>query len=287
MAAIVLDGTPLLEETKADLSVRVARCEGNGVTPGLGTILVGEDPNSAAYVRQKHELCEELGIASFHQDVPSTGEQRDLISAVGRFNSNDAVHAFLVQIPLPRGFDKDEALLAIDPAKDVDGLHPVNLGRLMIGAQGPRPCTPLGIQALIAHYGVPIEGKHVVIIGRGITSGRPLADLLSLKEPNANAATTVVHTGVEDIAAYTRQADIVVAAAGVPRFVTKEMVKPGAAVVSVGITWKGRRTLVPDVDEGVADVAGWITPRVGGVGPTTVAMLLSNCVAAAEKRLNT
>ncbi|HUP70753.1 MAG TPA: bifunctional 5,10-methylenetetrahydrofolate dehydrogenase/5,10-methenyltetrahydrofolate cyclohydrolase, partial [Acidimicrobiales bacterium] len=192
------------------------------------------------------------------------------------------VDAFLVQLPLPAGLNEEAALLRVDPDKDVDGLHPVNLGRLVMGVPAPVACTPAGIQALLVHHGVEITGRHVVIVGRGLTIGRPLALLLALKRPGANAAVTVVHTGVADLGTYTRQADILVAAAGSPSIITPDMVKSGAAVVSAGITWEGKR-LVPDVDESVAEVAGWITPRLGGVGPTTIAMLLRNAVDAAER----
>ena len=283
MTAQLLDGNALLEATKADLAVRVERLLDRGVTPGLGTILVGDDPNSAAYVDRKHRNCEEMGINSFHQALPATASQDEVHAAIRAFNDDPQVDAFLVQLPLPAGLDEAAALLSIHPDKDVDGLHPVNLGRLVMGADAPRACTPAGIQALLVRSGVPIEGQHVVIVGRGLTIGRPLALLLSLKEANANAAVTAVHTGVADLGAFTREADILVAAAGAPSIITPDMVKPGAAVVSAGITWGEGRRLLPDVDESVVEVAGWITPRVGGVGPTTIAMLLSNAVRAAER----
>ncbi len=283
MTAQLLDGNALLEATKADLSVRVETLLDRGVTPGLGTILVGDDPNSAGYVDRKHRNCEEMGIKSFHQALPATASQEEVHAAISAFNDDPQVDAFLVQLPLPPGLDEGAALLSIHSDKDVDGLHPVNLGRLVMGADAPRPCTPAGIQALLVRSGVPIEGQHVVIVGRGLTVGRPLALLLSLKEPNANAAVTAVHTGVADLGAHTRHGDILVAGAGVPSIITPDMVKPGAAVVSAGITWGEGRHLLPDVDESVAEVAGWITPRIGGVGPTTIAMLLSNAVRAAER----
>ena len=283
MTAQLLDGAALLEATKAELAVRVEALLERGITPGLGTILVGEDPNSAAYVERKHRNCEELGITSFHQGLPATASQEEVLAAIRAFNEEPQVDAFLVQLPLPAGLDEEAALLAVNPGKDVDGLHPVNLGRLVMGTDAPRACTPAGIQALLVRSGVPIEGRHVVIVGRGLTIGRPLALLLALKRPNANAAVTVVHTGVPGLGAHTRQADILVAAAGSPSMITPDMVKPGAAVVSAGITWGEGRRLLPDVDESVAEVAGWITPRIGGVGPTTIAMLLTNAVAAAER----
>jgi methylenetetrahydrofolate dehydrogenase (NADP+)/methenyltetrahydrofolate cyclohydrolase len=281
--AELLDGKEFLELTIERLRERVAALVDRGITPGLGTILVGDDPTSHAYVRGKHEACAQAGISSHHRELPATASPTHLHAEIQQFNEDPSVDGFIVQIPLPDQLDEEAALLAVDPEKDVDGLHPVNLGRLVIGVDAPRPCTPRGIQALLVHHGVPIEGKHVVIVGRGLTIGRPLALLLSLKEPNANAAVTVVHTGAGDLGAYTREADVLIAAAGRPSIVTPDMVKPGAAVVSAGITMEGRR-LVPDVDEAVGEVAGWITPRLGGVGPTTIAMLLTNTVDAAERR---
>ncbi len=284
MTARLLDGNAFLEAVKEELRERLRKLAAEGVRPGLGTILVGDDPNSEAYVRRKHGNCEELGIASFHRHLPATCSQAEVHDAIAAFNAEPGIDAFLVQLPLPAGLDEEAALLAVDPDKDVDGLHPVNLGRLVMGVPAPVACTPAGIQALLVHHGVPIEGRHVVIIGRGLTIGRPLALLLALKRPNANAAVTVVHTGVTDLASHTHRADIVVAAAGVASLVTPDMVRPGAAVVSAGITWGDGRRLLPDVDESVAEVAGWITPRLGGVGPTTIAMLLRNTVDAAERR---
>ena len=283
MTARLLDGNALLEATKAELTERIQKLADRGITPGLGTILVGDDPNSAAYVARKHQNCEELGIVSFHQQLPATASQEEVHDAIRVFNDDPQVDAFLVQLPLPAGLDEEAALLTVDPDKDVDGLHPVNLGRLVMGVEAPVACTPAGIQALLVQGGVPIEGRHVVIVGRGLTVGRPLALLLSQKRPHANAAVTAVHTGVDDLGSFTRQADILVAAAGRASLVTPDMVKPGAAVVSAGITWGEGRRLLPDVDEAVADVAGWITPRLGGVGPTTIAMLLANAVRAAER----
>jgi methylenetetrahydrofolate dehydrogenase (NADP+) / methenyltetrahydrofolate cyclohydrolase len=283
MAAQLLGGAAFLEKVKRDLTFRVDALRVRGVVPGLGTILVGDDPNSASYVRRKHANCAEVGMASFHRELPTDVSQADLQAAIAAFNGDPLVDAFLVQLPLPRHLDEGRALMAVNPDKDVDGLHPVNLGKLVMGVEAPRPCTPAGIQALLAHYGVKVEGRHVVIVGRGLTIGRPLANLLSLKQPQANAAVTVVHTGVANLADYTRQADILIAAAGKRSIITPDMVKPGAVVVSAGITWEGRR-LVPDVDESVGEVASWITPRLGGVGPTTIAMLLTNTVLAAERR---
>jgi methylenetetrahydrofolate dehydrogenase (NADP+)/methenyltetrahydrofolate cyclohydrolase len=276
-----MPGAPVADAVLADVTERVAKLAAGGRAVGLGTILVGDDPASSGYVRKKHEACEQVGMASQHVDVPA-GDQAGLDAAVQRFNDDPAVDAFLVQSPTP-GADFNRAVEAIDPAKDADGLHPHNLGLLALGAPGPRPCTPLGIMAILRHYGVPVAGRHVVIVGRGPTLGRPLAMLLALKEPGANAAVTTVHTGVADIGAYTRQADILIAAAGVPNMIQPAMVRPGACVVGGGMSWEGRRAL-SDVDEACAEVAGWMTPRLGGVGPTTVAMLLANTVACAERR---
>lgn len=282
MAAKLLDGNAFLEATKDQLRDRVKDLAERGITPGLGTILVGDDPNSASYVAHKHSDSADVGIVSHHVALPSSVAQADVLAAIETFNNDPGVDAFIVQLPLPPGLDEEAALRAVDPAKDADGLHPVNLGRLMMGATGPRPCTPVGIQALLVHYGVPIEGCHVVIVGRGLTIGRPLGALLSLKEPNANATVTQCHTGTRDLASFTRQGDILIAAAGRASVITPDMVKPGAAVVSAGITWEGKR-LVPDVAEECAEVASWITPRLGGVGPTTRAMLLRNTLDAAER----
>jgi methylenetetrahydrofolate dehydrogenase (NADP+) / methenyltetrahydrofolate cyclohydrolase len=284
MTATLLDGNALLETVMDDLRVRVKNLEERGITPGLGTILVGDDPNSAAYVRAKRQNSAEVGIASRHTELPSSVTQSELLDLVRDYNDDPAVDAFLIQLPLPPHLDEAAVLYAIDPEKDADGLHPANLGKLVMGVRGvPRSCTPLGIQALLVHYNVPIEGQHVVIVGRGLTIGRPLANLLSLKERHANATVTVCHTGTHFLPEYTKQADIIVAAAGRPSIITPDMVRPGAAVVGAGITMEGRR-IVPDVDEAVAEVAGWITPRIGGVGPTTRAMLLRNAVEAAERR---
>ena len=284
MAATLLDGSALLETVKDDLRARIERLADRGITPGLGTILVGDDPPSHAYVRLKREDSAEVGVRSVHTELPGTVSQQELHAVISRYNRDPEVDAYIVQVPLPEHLDAEAALLAIDPAKDADGLHPVNLGRLVMGAaDAPRPCTPLGIQALLVMYKVPIEGQHVVIIGRGLTLGRPLAVLLSLKEANANATVTVCHTGTHFLPAYTKEADIIVAAAGRPSILTPDMVRPGAAVVGGGATMRGR-TVVPDVDESCAEVAGWITPRLGGVGPTTRAMLLRQTVETAERR---
>ncbi|MGI9603937.1 MAG: bifunctional 5,10-methylenetetrahydrofolate dehydrogenase/5,10-methenyltetrahydrofolate cyclohydrolase [Acidimicrobiales bacterium] len=282
MTAQFLAGAEVADAVLADVRTRVAALAERGITPGLGTILVGDDEASAGYVRKKHETCAAVGIQSFNIEVPAAAGQADLLSAVQQFNDDPAVDAFLIQHPVPDHLDFNAALAAMDPGKDGDGLHPTNLGKLVLQEEGPVPCTPAGIQAMFVHYGIEIAGKNVVIVGRGPTLGRPLALLLTLKAPGANAAVTVVHTGVPDIGAYTRTADIVVAAVGSPGCVTADMIKPGSVVVSGGISWEGRK-LLPDVDEGVNEVAGWVTPRLGGVGPTTVAMLLQNTVMAAER----
>lgn len=284
MTAQFLAGGPVAEAVLADVRTRVAALRERGVTPGLGTILVGDDGASAGYVRKKHEACEAVGMASQHISIPADAGQQALLDAVDRFNNDPAVDAYIIQLPVPDGFDANEALMRMDPAKDADGLHPVNLGKLVLQEDGPVPCTPAGIQAILQHYGIDVAGREVCIVGRGPTLGRPLALLLTLKRPGANAAVTVVHTGVPNLADFTRRADIVVAAAGVPNFVTADMVKPGAVVVSGGITWEGKK-LLADVDESVNEVASWVTPRLGGVGPTTVAMLLRNTVEAAERSL--
>lgn len=283
MAAELLEGKVVAEAVLADVASRVAVMKGRGVTPGLGTILVGDDGPSVSYVNKKRETCKSVGIASFHIEIPASASQADLLAAVKDFNDSPDVDAYIIQYPLPGGFDFNEALLLMNPDKDADGLHPVNLGRLVLQEPGPVPCTPAGIREMLKHYQIAVEGKEVVIIGRGPTLGRPLSLLMTLKQPFANAAVTVVHSGIADLGAYTRRADIVIAAAGCPGIVQPDMVRPGAVVISGGISWEGRK-LLPDVAEEVGEVAGWITPRLGGVGPTTVAMLLRNTVMAAERR---
>ena len=282
MTATILDGEQLAARIKMELADRAARLAAAGRPAGLGTILVGDDPSSVRYVDMKLAECEEIGVRSFHHHLASNATQADVEAVIDDFNADDAVHSILVQLPLAPGMDEEQVLLRVDPAKDVDGLHPTNLGRLVMGVPGPLPCTPAGIVELLAAHHVPVEGRHVVIIGRGLTIGRPLALLLALRRPGCNAAVTVVHTGVQDMAAITRSADVVVAAAGVAGLVTADMVKPGAAVVGAGTSFAGKK-LLSDVADDVADVAGWITPRLGGVGPMTRAMLLRNAVLAAEK----
>jgi methylenetetrahydrofolate dehydrogenase (NADP+)/methenyltetrahydrofolate cyclohydrolase len=285
LSAIVMSGAPVAEAVLDDVGARVAALGRAGKTVGLGTVLVGDDPASAHYVARKHETCQRLGIASVDIRIAADAGQEDLIAAIDQLNSDPAVDGFLVQNPVPAGYDYAEALARVLPAKDVDGIHPVNLGYLALGEAGhARPCTPLGIKAMLAHYEVPVEGRSVVVVGRGPTLGRPLALLLSLKEPGANAAVTVVHTGVKDWPEYTRRADIVVGAAGVPNMITPDVVAPGSCVIGGGMTWEGRKVL-SDVDERCAEVAAFVTPRLGGVGVTTVAMLMANTVAAAETSL--
>ena len=284
MAAELLAGGPVADSVLDDVKTRTRHLMEKGVKPGLGTILVGEDSASAGYVRKKHETCEEVGLASQHIEIPSDASPDALIQAVNDFNNDTEVHAYIIQHPVPDGFDFNTALSLMDPAKDADGLHPVNLGKLVLQEEGPVPCTPAGIQAMLAHYGIETAGKHVVVIGRGPTLGRPMALLMSSKGPEANAAVTVVHSAVPNLSEITNQADIVIAAVGIPSFVTPEMISPGSVVISGGISWEGKK-LLPDVDESVAEVASWITPRLGGVGPTTVAMLLRNTVEAAERKI--
>lgn len=277
-----MPGGPVADAVLADVRERVRRLAESGTTPGLATILVGDDDASAGYIRMKQAKAEELGMFSPHVHLPSEATQEDLVAVIRRFNEDPAVHSMLVQHPTPPQIDFEAALEEIDPDKDVDGLHPANLGRLALSIPGPVPCTPAGIETLLAYYEIPVSGRHVVILGRGATLGRPLALLLSQKRPTANAAVTVVHTGVPDWPEHTLRADIVVAAAGVPGILRREHVRRGAVVVGGGVRYEGRK-LLPDVDESVAEVAGWITPRVGGVGPTTIAMLFRNGVEAAER----
>lgn len=283
MTAQKLDGNAAAATIKAGLVQRIARLRDVGVTPGLATLLVGDDGPSAKYVAMKHDDCDELGITSVGVNLPATATRAEVDAVVDRFNADDAVHAALLQYPFPGQLDYESILLRLDPDKDADGLHPINLGRLVMGVDAPLACTPAGIVELLVHHGVEIEGRHVVIIGRGLTIGRPLANLLALKRPHANAAVTVVHTGVSDLGAFTRTADIVVAAAGSPGLVTADMIKPGAVVVAGGVSFIDGKA-VSDVAEGVEAVASWLSPRIGGVGPMTRALLMANTVAAAERR---
>lgn len=280
--AVLLDGVPVAERIRAEVAGGVAELARRGVPVGLGTILVGDDVASARYVALKHEECAAVGMVSVHEHLAGTATQGEVEAAVDRMNHDPRVSAFLVQLPLPPAIDVERVLMAVDPDKDVDGLHPVNLGRLALGQPGTLPCTPVGIVELLSSYGVPVEGRHAVVIGRGVTIGRPLALLLAMKRPGCNAAVTVVHRGVRDLAPIVRSADLVVSAASQPGLVTADMVKPGAAVVGAGTSWAGRR-LLSDVDDAVAGVAGWVTPRLGGVGPMTRVMLLTNTLSAARR----
>jgi methylenetetrahydrofolate dehydrogenase (NADP+) / methenyltetrahydrofolate cyclohydrolase len=284
VSAIMLPGGPLVESVFADLALRIEALVERTRPPGLGTLLVGSDDASAGYIRMKQEKASDIGVHSRHVHLPDDAAQADVLAAIADYNADDAIDAVLFQYPPPPHIDFESALLTLDPDKDVDGLHPVNLGRLALGVPGPVPCTPAGIEALLAFYEIPVAGRHVVILGRGMTLGRPLSLLLSQKRPTANAAVTVVHTGVANWADYTRVADIVVAAVGVPGIVQPEHIRAGSVVIGAGVRYEGRKVL-PDVDEACAEVAGWITPRVGGVGPTTIAMLFRNTVEIAERRL--
>jgi methylenetetrahydrofolate dehydrogenase (NADP+) / methenyltetrahydrofolate cyclohydrolase len=281
MTAVILDGKATAAKVKADLATRVEALRAKGVMPGLGTVLVGDDPGSQAYVAGKHRDCAQVGIASIRRDLPADATQAEVEDAVRELNEDPACTGYIVQLPLPRGLDDKRVLHLMDPAKDADGLHPVNLGRLVLNSEGgPLPCTPHGMVVLLREYGVPIAGAEVVVIGRGITVGRAMGLLLTRKSENATV--TLCHTGTKDLAAHTRQADIVIVAAGVPALLTADMVRPGAAVLDVGIT-RTDAGLVGDVAPEVRDIAGWVAPMPGGVGPMTRAMLLANVVEAAER----
>jgi methylenetetrahydrofolate dehydrogenase (NADP+)/methenyltetrahydrofolate cyclohydrolase len=290
MTAVLLDGTATAAIVKAELRDRIAALAARGIVPGLGTLLVGEDPGSLSYVGGKHRDSAEIGISSIRVDLPATASEAEVRGAIAGLNSDPSVTGFLVQVPLPPGIDVNAMLELVDPAKDVDGLHPTNLGRLVLGVDGalrsPLPCTPAGVVELLRRNDVPIAGQHVTIIGRGLTVGRPLGLVFTRK--GVDATVTLTHSRTPDVAAEVRRADIVVAAIGVPHFVKPEWIKPGAAVLDVGVTrvgvaQSGRAKLAGDVDPAVADVAGWLSPNPGGVGPMTRAMLLSNVVTAAER----
>ncbi|KQT94167.1 bifunctional 5,10-methylene-tetrahydrofolate dehydrogenase/5,10-methylene-tetrahydrofolate cyclohydrolase [Marmoricola sp. Leaf446] len=280
MTAQKLDGTATAKAIKSELTERVAALRERGVVPGLGTVLVGDDPGSRWYVNGKHKDCAEVGIASLREDLPATATQEEVLAAVRRLNEDPACTGYIVQLPLPRGIDENAVLGAIDPAKDADGLHPTSLGWLVLGEEAPLPCTPYGIVELLRRHGVDIAGAEVVVVGRGVTVGRPLGLLLTRRSENATV--TLCHTGTRDLAAHTRDADIVVAAAGVPGIITADMVREGAAVLDVGVSRVDGK-LAGDVAEDVWDVAGWVSPNPGGVGPMTRAMLLSNVVGLAEQ----
>lgn len=280
MTATILDGKATAAAVKADLARRVEALRSRGITPGLGTVLVGDDPGSHAYVGGKHRDCAEVGIESIRVDLPAETTQEELEDEIRRLNADPSVTGYIVQLPLPRHLDANRVLELMDPAKDADGLHPMNLGRLVLGEPAPLPCTPRGIVELLRRYDVAIDGAEVVVVGRGVTVGRPLGLLLTRRSENATV--TLCHTGTKDLAAHLRTADIVVAAAGVPRLITGDVVKPGAAVLDVGIT-RTEEGLVGDVAADVREVAGFVAPMPGGVGPMTRAMLIANVVEAAEQ----
>ncbi|MEZ7840468.1 MAG: bifunctional methylenetetrahydrofolate dehydrogenase/methenyltetrahydrofolate cyclohydrolase [Pontimonas sp.] len=290
MVAQRLDGVAVAAEIKYELRARVEALKAQGIMPGLGTLLVGDDPGSQWYVAGKHRDCEEVGIASFRKDLPATATREEVLAAIAQFNSDPEVTGYIVQLPLPGHLDTDEILEAIDPDKDADGLHPMNLGRLVNKVSGeltsPLPCTPQGIVELVHRSGFSFEGQHVVVLGRGVTVGRPIGLLLTRK--GIDATVTLTHTKTRDIAALLRQADLVVAAAGVGRMVTADMVKPGAIVLDVGVSREvreGRSVVVGDVDESVWEIAAAVSPNPGGVGPMTRALLLRNVVDMAQAKV--
>ena len=281
MTAVILDGKATAAEVKEQLAARVAALAAAGMMPGLGTVLVGDDPGSRAYVAGKHRDSAQVGIASIRRELPASATQQQVEAVVDELNADPACTGYIVQLPLPPGLDALAVLHRMNPAKDADGLHPINLGRLVLGEPGPLPATPRGIVALLRRFGVPIDGAEVTVIGRGITVGRSLGLLLTRRSENATV--TLCHTGTRDLAAHTRRADIVVAAAGRPGLLTPDMVRPGAAVVDVGIT-RTDAGLAGDVAPEVAGVAGYLAPVPGGVGPMTRAMLLANLIDAAERQ---
>ncbi|BCN50199.1 bifunctional protein FolD [Prescottella equi] len=280
VTATILDGKATRDEIFEDLEARVAALKEKGITPGLGTILVGDDPGSAAYVRGKHNDCAKVGITSIRRDLPADITQEELEATIDELNANSECTGYIVQLPLPKHLDENAALERVDPDKDADGLHPVNLGRLVLGKEAPLPCTPRGIVHLLRRYEVPIAGAHVAVVGRGVTVGRPIGLLLTRRTENATV--TLCHTGTRDLAAQVRQADIVIAAAGVPGLITADMVKPGAAVLDVGVS-RTADGLRGDVADDVREVAGFVSPNPGGVGPLTRAFLLTNVVERAEQ----
>jgi methylenetetrahydrofolate dehydrogenase (NADP+)/methenyltetrahydrofolate cyclohydrolase len=282
VTAQILDGKKTAAAIKAELVERVAKLREQGVVPGLGTVLVGDDPGSRWYVNGKHKDCAEVGITSIRVDLPETASQAEVEAAVDRLNEDPACTGYIVQLPLPKHMDENALLGRIDPGKDADGLHPTNLGWLVLGKDAPLPCTPYGIVELLRRHDVEIAGAEVCVVGRGVTVGRPLGLLLTRRSENATV--TLCHTGTRDLAAHVRNADIVVAAAGVPGIIRGDMVKPGAAVLDVGVS-RVEGKIAGDVAQDVYDVAGWVSPNPGGVGPMTRAMLLANVVRAAEQSL--
>ncbi|MFM2116239.1 MAG: hypothetical protein RIQ80_338 [Actinomycetota bacterium] len=282
MTAIILDGKKTAEKIKSQLAKRVEILKSKGVSPGLGTILVGDDPGSHAYVGGKHKDCSEVGIASIRVDLPASASQEDVMKSIEKLNNDPNCTGYIVQLPLPKGLNANRALEAMDPKKDADGLHPVNLGRLVLGQDAPLPCTPRGIVELLRQYQVPIDGAEVVVVGRGITVGRPIGLLLTRKSENATV--TLCHTGTKDLINHTKNADIIVAAAGVAHLIKPNMIKKGAALLDVGIT-RTDKGLVGDIDPEVKNVAGFFAPMPGGTGPMTRAMLLANVVDEAERSI--
>jgi methylenetetrahydrofolate dehydrogenase (NADP+)/methenyltetrahydrofolate cyclohydrolase len=281
MTAQILDGKATAAAIKSELTERVQALRARGVAPGLGTLLVGDDPGSKWYVAGKHRDCAQVGIGSIQRELPDTATQDEIEAVVRELNEDPACTGYIVQLPLPKGIDTNRVLELMDPAKDADGLHPTNLGRLVLGVPAPLPCTPNGIVELLRRHGVAVNGAHVVVVGRGITVGRSIGLLLTRKSENATV--TLCHTGTRDLSAQLRQADIVVAAAGVPHIVKPEDVKPGAAVLDVGVSRDEHGKIVGDVHPGVGEVAAWLSPNPGGVGPMTRALLLQNVVEAAER----
>lgn len=282
MSAVILDGKATAAKVKSELAIKVAALKQKGITPGLGTILVGDDPGSHSYVGGKHRDCKEIGIASIRIDLPATASQNDVNAAIRELNDAKECTGYIVQLPLPKGLDSLSALELMDPNKDADGLHPTNLGRLVLGIDAPLPCTPRGCVELLRAYDVTLNGAHVVVVGRGVTVGRPLGLLLTRKSENATV--TLCHTGTKDVSQYLKQADIVVAAAGVAHMITADLIKPGAAVLDVGIT-RTDAGLLGDVHPDVKNVAGFVAPMPGGTGPMTRAMLLANVVDTATRNL--
>ncbi|GAA1481740.1 bifunctional methylenetetrahydrofolate dehydrogenase/methenyltetrahydrofolate cyclohydrolase [Gordonia sinesedis] len=282
VSAIRLDGKITRDEIFTDLAARVEKLRDAGVMPGLGTILVGDDPGSRSYVRGKHADCARVGIESLRKDLPADATTDELNAAIDELNADPSCTGYIVQLPLPAQLDENAALERIDPAKDADGLHPINLGRLVLGTPSTLPCTPRGVIHLLRRHDIPIDGARVTVIGRGVTIGRPIG--LMLTRRSENATVTLCHTGTRDLADEVRRADIVVAAAGVPHLVTADMVKPGAAVLDVGVS-RTDDGLVGDVAPDVWDVAGYVSPNPGGVGPLTRAFLLVNVVERAEAQL--
>ncbi len=280
MTATILDGIATAAAVKAQLAERVRTLAERGIVPGLGTVLVGDDPGSHAYVGGKHRDCAEVGITSVRVDLPEQTSQTELDARIAELNADPAVTGYIVQLPLPKHLNANRVLTLMDPGKDADGLHPMNLGRLVLNEPAPLPCTPRGIVELLRAYDVELDGAHVVVVGRGVTVGRPLGLLLTRRSENATV--TLCHTGTRNVADFLREADIIVAAAGVPALITADVVKPGAAVLDVGIT-RTDSGLVGDVAPDVVDVAGFFAPMPGGVGPMTRAMLLANVVDSAER----